>query len=111
MSPMYQMSFRGHRRVIERSFVKDLSKCAGQWEFPIFTMIVSNWLNCVDLKFHANTLIWLLFIAKMPGIVFLLLLVVIYMLWNKRKQTRIKTLQCKYEGMYIVMYICMEFMN
>ena len=35
------MSFRGHRKVIERSFVKDLSKCAGQWEFPIFTMIVS----------------------------------------------------------------------
>ena len=72
------MSFRGHRKVIERSFVKDLSKCVGQWEFPIFTMIVSleiakyiyNWLNCVDFKFHVNTLICLLFIAKMPSIVF-----------------------------------------
>ena len=34
------MSFGGHRKVIEKSFAKDLSKCAGQWEFPIFTMIV-----------------------------------------------------------------------
>ena len=35
-------------------------------------MSIYNWMNCVDFKFHANSLICLLFIAKMSGIVFLI---------------------------------------
>ena len=39
--PFISMTSRGHRKVIERSFFKHLLKCTGQWEFLIFTMIVS----------------------------------------------------------------------
>ena len=34
----------------------------------IFLHDLYNWLNCKDSKFHVDTLIRLLFIAKMPGI-------------------------------------------
>ena len=39
--PFHLNVIGGHRKVIKRSFVKDLSKCVGYREFPIFTMIVS----------------------------------------------------------------------
>ena len=56
----------------------------------IFLHDLYNWLNCMDFKFHVNTLICLLFIAKMPGIVFFLsvgsffarLLLNIFLVWN-----------------------------
>ena len=35
-----------------------------------FSHDLYNWLNCMDFKFHVNTLIRLLFIAKMPGTAF-----------------------------------------
>jgi len=36
----------------------------------VFLRDLYNWLNCRNSKFHVDALIGLLFIAKVPGIVF-----------------------------------------